>query len=54
MTMVRVGTRSSALALWQAQYVVSRLPAVLPAVRIELVEIASARDQVAARARVGA
>jgi len=46
MTLVRVGTRSSALALWQANYVVSRLRELAPDARIQIVEIASAGDEV--------
>jgi hydroxymethylbilane synthase len=46
MTVVRVGTRGSALALWQAHYVVSRLRELAPGARIQLVEIASAGDEV--------
>lgn len=46
MTVVRVGTRRSALALWQAQYIVSRLRELAPETRIQIVEIASAGDDV--------
>jgi len=46
MTVVRVGTRSSALALWQANYVVSRLRELAPDARMQIVEIASAGDAV--------
>ena len=46
MTVVRVGTRSSALALWQAHYVVQRLRLLAPGARIQIVEIASAGDEV--------
>ena len=46
MTVVRVGTRSSALALWQAHYVVARLRELAPDARIQIVEIASAGDEV--------
>ena len=46
MTVVRVGTRSSALALWQAHYVVARLRSLAPDARIQIVEIASAGDEV--------
>ena len=46
MTVVRVGTRSSALALWQAHHVVARLRELAPDARIEIVEISSAGDEV--------
>lgn len=46
MAVVRIGTRGSALALWQARYVATRLGAVAPDVQIEIVEILSTGDEV--------
>ncbi len=46
MTVVRLGTRGSALALWQAHHVASRLGDVAPAVGLQIVEIASTGDEV--------
>src|SRR5437660_10596555 len=43
--MLRIGTRGSRLALWQAQFVADRLRATGTAV-VELVEIQTAGDQV--------
>lgn len=45
MTRVRVGTRGSALALWQARHVAARLHEVAPGVDIQLVEIVSRGDE---------
>ena len=46
MTRVRMGTRGSALALWQAREIAARLAADAPGAGIELVEIASTGDPV--------
>lgn len=46
MTVVRIGTRGSALALWQSRHIAGRLAALLPDATIELVEIVSTGDQV--------
>ena len=46
MTRLRIGTRGSALALWQSRHVTARLSAAWPAIAIELVEITSAGDQI--------
>ena len=45
-TRIRIGTRGSALALWQAREIAVRLAAVAPGVAIELVEITSTGDTV--------
>ena len=44
MTRVRIGTRGSALALWQARHVASRLRLAAPEAAVELVEIVSTGD----------
>lgn len=44
MTPIRIGTRGSALALWQARHIASRLRLAAPQVAVELVEIVSAGD----------
>ena len=44
MAVVRIGTRGSALALWQTRHVAARLGAVAPDVHIEIVEIVSTGD----------
>jgi hydroxymethylbilane synthase len=44
MTPIRIGTRGSALALWQARHVASRLRLAAPHVAVELVEIVSTGD----------
>ena len=46
MSPIRVGTRGSALALWQARYVAARLATLAPHLPVELVEITSTGDQV--------
>lgn len=46
MTAVRLGTRGSALALWQSRHVAARLAERAPDLAIELVEIVSTGDQV--------
>jgi hydroxymethylbilane synthase len=46
MTRLRIGTRGSALALWQSRHVAACLAAMRPAIEIRLVEIASAGDQI--------
>ncbi len=46
MTTVRIGTRGSALALWQTRHIASRLTALVPDLAIEVVEILSTGDQV--------
>jgi hydroxymethylbilane synthase len=43
---IRIGTRGSALALWQARHVADRLTAVTPGAQIELVEIVSTGDRI--------
>jgi hydroxymethylbilane synthase len=43
---IRLGTRGSALARWQSDYVAARLGETSPDVRIDIVEIASTGDQV--------
>jgi hydroxymethylbilane synthase len=43
---VRIGTRGSPLALWQANHIADRLRQVEPGVRVELVEIQTTGDQV--------
>ena len=42
---LRIGTRGSALALWQSRHVAARLSAAHPDLQIELVEIASTGDR---------
>ncbi len=44
-TTVRIGTRSSPLALWQAEHVRGLLEAAHPGIRIELVRISTAGDR---------
>lgn len=46
MAPLRIGTRGSDLALWQANYVADQIRAARPDLSIELVEIATAGDQV--------
>lgn len=46
MTSLRIGTRGSALALWQAHHVRDLLRALTPTLAIELVEIETVGDQV--------
>ena len=46
MTSLRIGTRGSPLALWQAHHVSGLLRAFFPGVRLELVEIQTVGDQV--------
>ncbi len=46
MRRLRIGTRGSALALWQSRHIAGRLTALAPAVAIELVEIVSTGDRV--------
>jgi hydroxymethylbilane synthase len=46
MTTLRIGTRGSPLALWQAHHVIGLLRAAAPSVAIELVEIETVGDQV--------
>jgi hydroxymethylbilane synthase len=46
MPQIRIGTRGSALALWQARHVAERLARVAPAARVELVEVVSTGDEV--------
>ncbi len=46
MTTVRIGTRGSALALWQTRYIAHRLTALVPSLAVEVVEILSTGDQV--------
>src|SRR6266404_707061 len=46
MTPLRIGTRGSPLALWQAHHVIGLLRAAAPDVAVELVEIQTIGDQV--------
>ena len=46
MTAIRIGTRGSALALWQARHVAARIRESAPDVVVELVEIASTGDRI--------
>ncbi len=46
MTRLRIGTRGSALALWQSRHIAARLTALVPGATIELVEIVSTGDRV--------
>lgn len=46
MNLLRIGTRGSALALWQAHHVSELLRALAPDIAIELVEIETVGDQV--------
>ena len=46
MTRLRIGTRGSALALWQSRHIAARLAVLVPDVTIELVEIVSTGDRV--------
>jgi len=46
MSSLRIGTRASPLALWQAHHVADSLRAALPGLTIELVEIQTIGDQV--------
>ena len=46
MAALRIGTRASPLALWQAHHVTALLRAAAPALSIELVEIQTAGDQI--------
>jgi hydroxymethylbilane synthase len=52
---VRIGTRGSPLALWQANHVAQRLRSLDPALRIELVEIQTTgdRDRDSSLAQIG-
>ncbi len=45
MAVVRLGTRGSALALWQTRYIAARLTDLVRKLRVELVEIVSTGDQ---------
>lgn len=44
---LRLGTRGSALALWQSRHIAARLSAAHPDLEVELVEIVSAGDRIA-------
>ncbi|HSK10234.1 MAG TPA: hydroxymethylbilane synthase, partial [Vicinamibacterales bacterium] len=44
--MIRIGTRSSALARWQSDHVAARLGAAVPGAAFEIVEISSTGDQI--------
>ena len=44
-TLIRIGTRSSPLALWQAQWVKGRLEQQWPALRVELVPVKTSGDR---------
>ena len=46
MTRLRIGTRGSALALWQSRHIAERLAAARPTIEITLVEISSVGDQI--------
>jgi hydroxymethylbilane synthase len=46
MKKLRIGTRGSALALWQSRHVAARLSLLLPGLNVELVEITSLGDRV--------
>lgn len=46
MTRIRIGTRGSALALWQSRHIAARLASLVPEAAIELVEIVSTGDRV--------
>lgn len=46
MTRLRIGTRGSALALWQSRHVAGLLARNLPGIEVELVEISSLGDRV--------
>ncbi len=46
MTRLRLGTRGSALALWQSRYIASLLAQRLPGTAVDLVEISSLGDRV--------
>ena len=46
MRTVRIGTRGSALALWQARDVAGRLQTAMPNLLVELIEIASTGDRI--------
>lgn len=46
MTTLRIGTRGSPLALWQAHHVIGLLHAAVPSVAVELIEIETIGDQV--------
>ena len=46
MAVVRIGTRASALALWQTHHIAARLTAFTPDLRIEIVEIVSTGDEI--------
>lgn len=45
-TVVRIGTRASALALWQTHHIAARLTALTPGLRVEIVEIVSTGDRI--------
>jgi len=45
-TRLRIGTRGSALALWQSRHVAARLSAASPGLQVELVEISSVGDRI--------
>ena len=45
-----IGTRGSALALWQARHVIERLTAVLPSLHVEIKQITTQGDRVRDRA----
>ena len=46
MTPLRIGTRGSPLALWQAHHVIGLLRAAVPDVAVKLVEIETIGDQI--------
>ncbi|MEY4194603.1 MAG: hypothetical protein RLZZ226_971, partial [Pseudomonadota bacterium] len=54
-TTVRIATRKSPLALWQAEHVADRLRAIHPGIRIELVKMVTQGDRIldAPLARIG-
>ena len=49
MSRIRIGTRGSQLALWQAEYVASRLREVRPGTEVELVVIKTTGDRITDR-----
>jgi hydroxymethylbilane synthase len=52
---LRIGTRASALALWQAEYVAGRLRAIHPGLEVELIKISTKGDKITdtALSRIG-
>ncbi|MCC7176935.1 MAG: hydroxymethylbilane synthase [Acidobacteria bacterium] len=46
MAVIRIGTRASALALWQTRYIAARLAVLAHGIHVELVEIVSTGDRI--------